>query len=177
MEAGIGLGIEMELGMAGKLDVQGFYYHGELSEADTKFLNKNLSGYDSDKDDQYRYGVNVDYTFQNFNLFFQYIKAGDGDLDRYAWYLQPSYDLHLPWGWNYFSSHTFLLRYGRLNLQDIEPVFSDSLTWDRQEITLAMISEIFNNLKLKAEYTIDDEDTGNGEVNNNELLIQLEMKF
>ena len=56
-------------------------------------------------------------------------------------------------------------------------MFPDPLTWDREELTLAVIAEIFKNLKLKTEYTVNTEETGNDEVDNNELVIQLELDF
>ncbi|MEA3358328.1 MAG: hypothetical protein U9R17_02810 [Thermodesulfobacteriota bacterium] len=177
MELGIGLGSDLYFGTLGMLDVLGFYYLGELSNADIEFLNDKVSGYDSTESALYRYGINLDYNLEDFNLFLQFIRAKDGALNRYAWYIQPSYKFNLPWDWRYFNSHTLLARYGRLHLTDIDAVFTDPLTWDRGELTLAFMPEIYKNIKLKAEYTINTEKTGNGKVDNNEFLIQLELGF
>ena len=177
MELVLGLGADLYLGKRGMLDVLGFYFSGDLSDADIAFLNKKVSGYNSTESALYRYGINLDYSIEEFNLFLQFIRAEDGALNRYAWYIQPSYKFNLPWDWRYFNSHTLLVRYGRLHLMDIDEVFGDPLTWDRDELTLAFIPEIYKNIKLKAEYTINTEETGNGKIDNNEFLIQLELGF
>jgi hypothetical protein len=177
MELGLGLGADLYSGKFGMLDVLGFYFSGDLSDADIAFLNKKVSGYNSTESALYRYGINLDYSIEEFNLFLQFIRAEDGALNRYAWYIQPSCKFNLPWDWRYFNSHTLLVRYGRLHLMDIDEVFGDPLTWDRDELTLAFIPEIYKNIKLKAEYTINTEETGNGKIDNNEFLIQLELGF
>lgn len=43
--------------------------------------------------------------------------------------------------------------------------------------TLALIAELAKNLKLKAEYYMNGEDTGGDDVDNNELLMQLQIKL
>lgn len=54
---------------------------------------------------------------------------------------------------------------------------TDSLTWDRNQITLAVIIDILKDSKLKLEYYINDEDIGGKDIDNNEFLMQLEIKF
>ena len=132
--------------------------------------------YTSNDDDQYRIGTNFNYILGNFNFLTQYINAEDGDLDRYAWFVQPSYKVKLPWDWKYCKAHDLLVRYGQYRV-DTTTAFSKPCTWDREELTFAVITDIVKNIQLKTEYSINDEDTGNGDVNNNELLMQLKVKF
>jgi len=175
-EVGVGLGFAQELGRLGAVDVLGFGFFNELSDADVAFLKANLSGYTSNDDEQHRAGLNLDYDLGNFNFFTQYIAARDGDLSRYGWYVQPSYKVTLPVKWKYFKTHDFLVRYGRYDV-DAPKSFGLPATWDREELMFAVISEVMKNVKLKTEYSINDEKTGSGAARNDELLMQLEVRF
>lgn len=175
-EVGVGLGLKQELGDLGEVDILGFGYFNELTDNDISTLKSDISSYTSNDDEQYRIGANFDYTLRNFNFFAQYIDAKDGDLDRYAWYVQPSYKVELPFGWKYCNDHTFLVRYGEYDV-DTTKAFGNPCTWGREELTFAVITEVAKNIKLKSEYTIDDEKTGDGEVDNDELVVQLELMF
>jgi hypothetical protein len=68
------------------------------------------------------------------------------------------------------------LRYDDLDV-DMGKDSTDSLTWDRNQITLAVIIDILKDSKLKLEYYINDEDIGGKDIDNNEFLMQLEIKF
>ena len=171
-----GLGFKQELGKLGKIDILGWGLSGELSSADISFLQTNLSNYTSNNDDQYRFGVNVSYDLDDLNLTGQYIDAEDGELDRSAWFIQPSYSFDLPFDWKYCKGHRFLLRYGELDV-DNTVAFARPATWNREELTLGLISDITKNLTAKIEYTWDDEATGNSDVNNDELVMRLEYEF
>ncbi len=175
-EVGVGLGVVKELGRGGAVDVLGFGYFNELSDADIAFLKSNLSSYNSNEERQCRTGLNLKYDLGNFNFFTQYITARDGDLSRYGWYVQPSYKVTLPVGWKYFKTHDLLVRYGRYNV-NTPKAFSLPATWDREELLFAVITDVMQNVKLKTEYSINDEKTGNGAVRNDELLMQLEVSF
>ncbi len=171
-----GLGFKSELGDGGKIDIMAWGLYNQLSEGDVETLQDALSGYTSEDDRQSRVGLNLEYSLADFNLVAQYIEARDGDLDRKAWFVQPSYLIRLPSNRQYWKEHRLLVRYGQLNV-DHTKAFDDPASWDRDEWTLAVISNIVENFSLKTEYTIDDEDTGDREIDNNELLLQLEYEF
>jgi len=171
-----GLGFKQELGKLGKIDILGWGLRSELSSDDISFLQTNLSDYTSSDDDQYRFGINASYDFADLNLTGQYVDAEDGELDRSAWFIQPSYKFELPFDWKYCKEHRFLLRYGELDV-DNTAAFTRPATWDREELTVGLISDITKNLIAKLEYTWDDETTGNGDVNNDELVMRLEYAF
>jgi len=64
------------------------------------------------------------------------------------------------------------LRYDDLDV-DMGKDSTDSLTWD----SLAVIIDILKDSKLKLEYYINDEDIGGKDIDNNEFLMQQEIKF
>lgn len=175
-ELGLGLGFKKDFERGGKIDLLGFSYFSRLSGADETFLKSNVTGYNSDERSQYRYGLNLNYSVLGASLFTQFIKAKDGDLDRLSWYIQPSYKIKLA-DRDFFFAIEPLFRYGKLSL-NIDAVTGDSLTWDREEFTFAVITDIYKNIKLKTEYTIDrmDKDAG-GTKNYSEFVAQLEVKF
>jgi hypothetical protein len=175
-EAGLGLGVKKELGKLGALDILLFGYTGKLSNEDIGELKSLLSDYSSNNDNQYKSGLNFNYKIQNFNLSAQYIQARDGSLDRDVWYIQPSYKIELPFNFKYLKDYECLVRYGKYNI-DTQRSFSKPATWDREELTFGVIAEVKKDVKLKTEYCINDEKTGSSKVNNDEFLMQLEVKF
>lgn len=173
-QIGIGLGLKHLFKEGHTVDIFPFWYTADLSDKDISYLNT-IAGYaNTSNKDQERYGVNLDYTLGAFNFFAQYMGAKDGLMDRNGWYVQPSYKQKL--GMNRLKSVEFLLRYEQYNV-DLVPDANDSRTWDRQTTTLAVISEIVKGFKIKTEYYINNEDTGGADVDNNELLVQAEVKF
>ncbi len=173
-QIGVGLGLNHSFKDGHSVDILPFWYTADLTANDITYLNT-ISGYaNTTNQDQTRYGVNLDYTLGGFEFFAQYMMAEDGVLDRDGWYVQPSYKQKL--GMNRLQSVEFLLRYEEYNV-DLPNVSTDSRTWDRQTMTIAIISEIVKGLKIKTEYYLNDEDTGGSDVDNNELLVQAEVKF
>lgn len=150
------------------MSLLGFYYFSELSNDDVAFL-QGISGYGSSIDDTNDIlGVSLDYKYKAFSLFGQYIRGQDGRLDRHGWYIQPSYQFKFPER-KRLNTLEVLLRYGGLDV-DIARDPTDSLTWDRNQTTLAVIIDIIKNTKLKLEYYINDEHTGGKRIDNNEFL-------
>ena len=174
-EVGVGLGFNKDLEEMGKIDAIGFGYFGRLSSADITYL-QGVTGYGTSRDDErYKVGGTVNYCIWGFTFVGQYIHAIDGELKRSGWFLQPSYKVTID-DWDYFNGYEAVFRYNNFDV-DLTNVRSDSLTWDRQTYTMAMIIDIYKNLKLKTEYSINEESTGEGQVDNNEFLMQLELKF
>ncbi len=171
-----GIGIKKELDDLGEIDVLVFGLYDHLSAADIAVLKANLNSYGVETHDQYRAGVNLEYERENFHFFGQFIDAKDGQLERYAWFVQPSYKFELPFGWKYINDHRLLFRYGAL-VVDSPKTFDKPVSWDREEFTFAVITDIVENFKLKTEYTIEKETTGAGDIDNNEFVMQLEYEF
>ncbi len=174
-QIGFGLGLNHDFKEGHNIDILPFWYTADLSDEDISYL-ETISGYGTStrNKDQSRYGVNLNYTLGAFNFFAQYMGAEDGLMDRDGWYVQPSYKQKL--GMNRLRSVEFLLRYEQYNV-DLVLNPNDSRTWDRQTTTLAIISEVVKGFKIKTEYYINGEDTGGADVDNNELLVQAEVKF
>jgi hypothetical protein len=169
------LGYRNDYGDLGKVDLLLFYVYKELSDEDVDFLRA-IPGYGSSGyDNGYRCGLGADYRIMGLRLYGQYITAEDGWLKRSGWYIQPSYKLKLEQA-EYFKACEILFRYGKLDV-DLWPDPSNSYTWNREKITLALITDVYENIKLKTEYYINNEDTGDEDVDNDELLVQLEVKF
>ena len=178
-EYGIKLGIKPDIGNLGTVDVLGFGFWGELSDNDKATLSSKLPNYTSTSDRMRRYGARMVYNYKfdelrKLTLVGEYAQLEDGTLDRDGWYLQTSHK----WKFKrtYFRSFEPLIRYGKLDT-DWEKSFSKPCSWDREMLTIALITELAKNVKLKSEYYINDEKTGGSKVDNDEFLMQLEFKF
>ena len=178
-EYGIKLGVKPALGDLGTLDVLGFGFFGELNNDDIDLLKSKLPAYTSASDDMRRYGGRLVYKYKfdklnELTLVAEGAQLKDGALERTGWYVQGSHK----WKFKrpYLCSFEPLIRYGQIN-PDWTKSFSKSASWDREMLTLALITELAKNVKLKTEYYINDEKTGGRNVDNNELLVQLEYKF
>ncbi|MEE8185483.1 MAG: hypothetical protein V3T96_03670 [Thermodesulfobacteriota bacterium] len=178
-EIGIGVGLRHHFKEGHEIDLLPFYYKGELSGSVANYdisLLKQITTYGSSNDDtKERYGINVEYILKDFTFFAQYIKATDGTMKRTGWYLQPSYKVRIK-DRKTFNAVEFVFRYDDYDV-DLTRDPSDSRTWDRQKVVLAAITDVAKNLKIKTEYYFNEESTGGGDVDNNELLVQFEAKF
>ena len=178
-EYGVKLGVKPDIGNLGAIDVLGFGFWGKLSDDDKTTLSSKLPNYTSTLDRMRRYGARIVYNYKfdksrKLTLVGEYAQLEDGKLKRDGWYLQASHK----WKFKrtYFKSFEPLIRYGRLDV-DWEKSFSKPCSWDREMLTIALITELAKNVKLKTEYYINDEKTGKREVDNDEFLVQLEFKF
>ena len=179
LEYGVKLGVKPDIGNLGTIDVLGFGFWGKLSDDDKTTLSSKLPNYTSTLDRMRRYGARIVYNYKfdksrKLTLVGEYAQLEDGKLKRDGWYLQASHK----WKFKrtYFKSFEPLIRYGRLDV-DWEKSFSKPCSWDREMLTIALITELAKNVKLKTEYYINDEKTGKREVDNDEFLVQLEFKF
>ena len=57
------------------------------------------------------------------------------------------------------------------------PLLKDPQTWNRTMITFALGYDITSYAKLKFEYYILDEETGDKSVKDNQMLVQLKFNF
>ena len=194
----------------GNLNFMGWYYTGKLiDDADWKgrlhfdfdYYPESNTVQSADANiDHYWLGGRADYTIFNTNFRGEYIKSKDGFLLRNGFYSEVSRNLELPFLDN---SIRLLGRYGELNNDEqmIEnqdgiifdsflPLLKDPHTWDRNMITLAAIYNLTDYAKIKIEYYMIDEDTGDTQeaadsgdrdyqpnIKDNQLLVQFELSF
>jgi len=194
-EVGAGVGYERDFRELGELELVGFYYNDELTDEAVAVLQNELN-VTSQKRNMSRLGLSLGYHVEAYHLlkamgaleranprrgdglyvFYQWIGAEDGDLDRKGWYTQASYRFSNPGRWRYLRSFEPVVRYSELNV-DQAHIASLPLTWSRRQWLLGMVVEIVRDVFLRAEYTVNDETTGSGGVDNNELLLQLLARF
>lgn len=159
----------------GKFDILGFGRAGKLTDDDVSFL-QGLTGYSSTEtsDDYVRAGANLNYKWQNFGLMGQFIYSEDGKLERKGWYVEPYYKI--PIGWRYLDSIMPAAQISWLEV-DLTNTDTDARTWDREKYTFGAICQINKNLQWKNEYSINEEDTGGSDVDNDEFISQLKFSF
>ncbi|MBD3609605.1 MAG: hypothetical protein HUJ30_03560 [Gammaproteobacteria bacterium] len=174
-QLGVGLGYRLDLGARRSLAIMGFGFQSELYNGDIATLQA-ISGYGASTDiTQSRHGVAIDYKGQSSVLGAKWISAQDGVLKRSGWYLQSGYRIKLSAS-SWFRSITPFVRYGVLDV-DLANDPADNLTWNRNMTTLALLADVTKGVKLKAEYYLNGEETGGAEIDNNEFMLQLEVKF
>jgi hypothetical protein len=172
---GGGIGVKFNTEDLGKFDILAFGRSGKLTDDDVSWL-QGLAGYSATEtnDDYSRAGVNLDYKLGSFGLRAQFMYAKDGVLDRKGWYIEPYYKI--PVGWKYLKSITPAVQISFLDV-DLTDTPTDARTWDREKYTFGFIFQINKNLKWISEYSINEEDTGGADVNNNEFISQLKFSF
>lgn len=175
-ELGANIGLKHDFKEAGKVDLIAFYYNDELSRADRSSLQSNLSGYVSNNDDKSRYGAGIKYMLGDATLYGAYIEAEDGELDRDTWLAEASYHFKLGTTRKWFTGIEPLVSYSDYDVENTKNT-SSPWSWDREKWMFASIIDLYEDTKLKLEYYINDEKTGGGDVDNDELLVQLEVKF
>ncbi len=175
-----GLGFEWEFEDFGEIQLLGFAVAGELSDEDVDFLLRRVPNYPITLDDtKERFGLNLDYKIGEWDFMGQYITAKDGEMDRDGWYAEASYKFEFDDA-EYIQDIRPLVRYSVLDIANIRPdPFAQfaSLGWDRRQWLFALITEITKNVQLNLEYQLNEEDTGGQDVNNNEFLVQMEVRF
>ncbi len=175
-EIGLGLGYRYHFGEKDTLDLVGF---GIWSRANSPHADvRGLIGWPKEKDQQ-RIGGRVVYRPGASMFMAEYIDAKDGRLDRDAWYLQASHKVEFPdplIGGRFFTAVEPLIRYGEYDV-DTAKVFRNPLTWDREQLTLALLCDITKNVSLRLECDINDERTGGRGIGNDEFRAQLRTRW
>ncbi len=174
LEYGINLGVKGDRG-EGKVDLLAFYYVDELSSSDITSLQGNLPGYTSNDDDKTRIGLGVKYKVGGATLYGAYIDAEDGDLGRDSWVAEASYHIKFNTDREWFTGIEPVISYSDYDVKNTKAEDSP-WSWDREKWIFAAIVDFYKNTKLKIEYYVNDE-TGGSEVSNDEVLVQLEVKF
>ncbi|HDS09020.1 MAG TPA: hypothetical protein ENN73_02230 [Firmicutes bacterium] len=171
-EVGLGLGLNNGFGSDSSLFILGFFFKGRLNEDEKDLLIDIDRELVTGSDDSSFYGVSAEYKLNKLTLSGKYISGLDSGLKRDGWFFQIYFDLNL----SPSSSITPLFRYGVLN-NNLENDPAEPLTWDRDNTTVALLITLVPGVILKTEYYINNEETGDAGVDNDELLIQLEIKF
>ncbi|GJL77818.1 MAG: hypothetical protein NPINA01_08070 [Nitrospinaceae bacterium] len=174
---GIAVGFRPHIGPYGKVDILPFYYNGVLTDADVTLL-QGIPGYTGsiNDDEKQRYGFNFKYNYSDLSFLAQLLFAEDGALERRGWFVQPSYRIYENASWQWFKAYELLYRYSDLRL-DLPEIVSNTLTWDRYQHVVALLVSVFDYTTLKFEYNFNGENTGGAEVDNDEFLTQLEVKW
>ena len=209
-------GQTLEYGLRGStslagLNLMGWYYTGKLIDDEDwkKHLHFDFDYYpesnfvlnDDANVDHYWLGGRADYNIFNTDLRGEYIQSIDGFLSRSGFYGEISRDVKLPFLDN---SVKLLGRYGELNIDEKKvqnsdtgeiydaflPLLKDPHTWDRSLVTLAAIYDLTDYAKVKVEYYMIDEETGDTQaeadsdnrdyqpnIKDNQLLVQFELSF
>ena len=178
-EFSAGMGVKLDFENYGQIDLLGFGMIGDLSSEDIDYLQQDVPGYGLSSDDSRNLiGANFSYDLNALNFFSQAITGTDGDMDRFSWYSELSYLFEFE-DMKYLNSIRPLVRYGELdnNLTPQPYAKRGCLTWDRQQWLFGVIAELVRNVNFRAEYTLNDEETGAQDANNNEFLFQLELRF
>ncbi len=180
-EIGLGLGYRHHFYPEATLDLVGFGIWSRIPGDERPALYR-LVGWPQENDQQ-RLGVRVVYEAEvpagEMLLMAGFIAAEDGKLDRDAWFLQASHEFEFPApliGDRFLTAVEPLIRYGHYNV-DVVKYFIDPLTWDRQQLTLALLTDLVDNVSLRIEYDINTEDTGGREIENNEFRVQLRARW
>jgi hypothetical protein len=183
-ELGFNLGINQKFGRT-KIDLMGFYYADRLKESERSKFEGYLS--DDQKDrleeenfDRSRVGAQANIGIGNGRLFAAYLAAKDAGLNRTAYVFEALYKFKFK-GREVFRSITPVASYSAYTI-DGEPTFGKAESWDRNQTIIAFIIGVLKKAKIKAEYIINDEETGGtdedpSEIDNDEALVQFEVKF
>lgn len=203
-------GVTTEFGLRGELDlfplkVMGWGYSGKLyDDYDWRILFDNFEYYRYTQGivlpkhanrDHYWYGGRVELFAFGFLTRAEYIYSLDGYLDRDGFYVETRRKFYP----SLFSSKEVLLlaRFGSHRIKPNgawEPILDDPHSWDRTLITLAASYSITEYAKVKFEYYITGEKTGDTlekaesynnnegrayqpDMEDNQFLIQFELKF
>lgn len=178
-----GLGWKHHFSDVFSLNAFGFLMEGKLAQRDVTFLKDVIRGYGSTDRDNHFWGVNLELIWRRFNLFSQYMKAKDGELERVGSYIQPSLIFSTEKR-KFFNAIRFLYRFNFLNthVDGIEKRYLITpFLWDRETHTVAMNFQIYPFLLLKNEFHLNFERPKKNSyarrVSNNEFLSQLELRF
>ncbi|MFQ6083853.1 MAG: hypothetical protein ACE5WD_10930 [Candidatus Aminicenantia bacterium] len=182
-EAGINIGINQKLGEA-KVDLMGFYYTDKLSESERRAFERYLSNDQKAKLDEdngrQRVGAQANVKIGHSRIFAGFLSAMDAGLGRMSYVFEASYKFKIGER-EIFKSITPVVSYSAYTI-DGSPEFTKAESWDRTQIILACIIDVLEKTKFKVEYIINDEETGGTgtnptDIDNNEFLVQLEVKF
>ena len=183
-EVGVNVGVDLRLGMEGRLGLIGFYYADRLSRIpgagndDVDELESLLGGYTTTGDEKTRAGGGVKVEpVKGLRIAGMYLVAKDANVDRSAWFAEVSYKFNVESG-EQLQAIEPILRYGQLTVDDRVTKDPDVPgTWDRSKLTVGILFHFTDKVTIRTEYYMNGEETGWADVHNDETVIQLEIKF
>ena len=112
-------------------------------------------------------GINVEWKYQQWRSYSQFLHAVIRDLSRNLFSTE----------WQYrFEKWRPMIAYSQQNIS-VASDFTAPLSWGRQRLTIGTRYQWFETARLTGEYTLNAEDTGAGSVNNDELLVAWVYSF
>ncbi len=180
-EVGVNLGLDLSLGTEGRLGLIGFYYWDRLSADD---ISDGADGLDdqlnfvSTGDGKTRAGGGIKIQpAKNLRIAAMFLTAKDADVDRSAWFGELAYKIPLEGG-EKLKAIEAIVSYGTLTIDtDVSKDTTLPGTWDRTKLIVGAHFHLPDKTKIKLEYYLNGETTGGAEVDNDELIVQLEIKF
>ncbi len=177
---GIGIGIRHLLKEDSRFNIFGFYYNNHLALTDRDFLRDVIRGYNSAKKAHYLTGCNLSFKFPYVDLFSQFIRARNGTILRNGFYAEPSFYLTTAQR-EFLNGVRLLYRINYLNVdaEEFGNISGNPFLWNRLTHSFGFNIQIHKYVLLRNEFHWNGEDTGGtpAEVNNNEFLSQIEVKF
>lgn len=176
-EVGLNVGLDFDLDEGQSLSVIGLYYSDKMSDDEIEFLFDKFPGYWAKGDAKTLSGGGLKFKMSSLEINGLVLKSALGALDVL------SYTGDLSWSFNtgrdlWFTKMTPVLSYSVWDIyddHDNDAAFDLSL--DRTQILAAMLVDLYDKVKLKLEYSGLGEVDEDIEIDNNELLLQLEVKF
>lgn len=179
-EYGVNIGYKLPVSANIDFDILGFYYKDSLSADDKTFLRNSLNSsafnFNTNDDEKTRYGFAVKYNIAGVGLFAGFVRLKDSNLKRSATAIEAWSEIAINPQGEFFTAITPFVSYSNLNVKTEKTEVLPG-TWDRQKIMLACILDLYKNTKLKVEGSLNGEKTGGGDIDNDEMLVQLEIKF
>ncbi len=186
-EVGVNVGADLRLGAEGRLGLIGFYYVDRLSGDDIVDPGTDADGLDDllgasyttgDAKTRAGGGVKIE-PAGGLRIASMFLTADDGGISRSAWFAEVSYKFDFEGGGRLQGIEP-VVSYGALTV-DSSVAKSDALpgTWDRTKLIVGVLFHLADKMKIKLEYYVNGETTGGPitEFDNNELMVQLEIKF
>jgi len=179
-EVGVALRYRMNLAEKNTLDLTGFGYWDKLTAGEISAAQANIQTAIGGSDSQKRVGGRLTWKVGDALLAYELVKADDGSLERTGWFGQASYKYRFAYpllAGKYVTGVEPVVRYGKMDLDNVVRATNQPETWDRDKLTLGLIFDVYKNVKVKTEYYFNGETTGGKEPNNDEFLMQLQVKF
>ncbi len=180
-----GVGNSMDMEKCGTVDVLGWFSTEDLDLNDINGKIDDVAGFSAAFPDPEVeanvYGFIGSYELGDFQFVAQFAHGPVSNLEIDTYEFRPSYKIHLPGvdrgGRKFFTAVELLYSYSRYQLKNLGRVPVDARTWDRQKHIVAAIFDITKNITLKCEYSVNNEETGGPDVQNNEFLAHLSIAF
>lgn len=169
---------------------QVFVFTDRLTDTERALLAANFAGITVERGDkQNRIGFRGSYNLPSGFFEIEFYTAKDGDLSRTSITLSAVWEIKLPCykvkiegeEKSVLDKFTVIVRYGTMDIGDWggldEPSPFSPVTWDRDQLLLGGILQLTEGVNLHFEWMINKEDTGAGEIPNDEVLVEFALEW